>query len=92
MNILAFYEKETGWRIIIFLRNKHRPSHYYAGGDKNILLSPAAVDLGGVCITPKENDFSKINKDHLVEIFNEVIIDKERFELVKFNLKEELAR
>ena len=39
MNVLASYEEDSGWRIVIFLREKHRPSHYFAEGDERILLS-----------------------------------------------------
>jgi len=38
------------------------------------MLSPAAVDIGGVCITPRESDFEKISKNDIIEIFNEVFI------------------
>lgn len=78
MNILSFYEDGYGWRVIIFLREKHRPKAYFAEGDKKIMLSPAAVDLGGVCITPLEKDFEKINKEILTGIFNEVFISREK--------------
>lgn len=79
MNI-QFYWDENKWRIIIFPRQKHRPSYYYEEGDKKILLSPAAVDLGGVCITPREEDFQKITKDQIVDIFRQISISKEYFE------------
>ena len=92
MNIISSYEPETGWRIIIFLRSKHRPSHYFAQGEKNILVSPAAVDLSGICITPLEKDFEKISKDDLLEIFQEVSIGKEYFEFLKTKLQEGLSR
>jgi hypothetical protein len=92
MNILSSFEKGKGWRIIIFLREKHRPACYYSTGDENILLSPAAVDLGGVCITPRENDFNKITKELLKGIFNEVCVDAEFFNSIKSALKENLKR
>lgn len=78
MNILSFYENEK-WHLIFFLRKKHRPSYYFFEDERKILLSPAAVDIGGVCITPREEDFNKITKEILQEIFNEVMIDKELF-------------
>ncbi len=87
MNILASYLPEEGWRVIIFLRSKHRSSHYFAEGEDNILLSPASVDIGGVCITPLEKDFNKITKDKLIEIFREISIGKEYFDYVKTSLK-----
>lgn len=90
MNILSLYYDSSGWRVIIFLREKHRPSHYYAEGDDRILLSPASVDIGGVCITPLEEDFNKITSDKIVEIFKEVEISKEYFEYIKASLKKEL--
>ena len=65
--------------LIIFMRDKHRPSHYFAEGDANILLSPASVDMGGVFITPLEKDFAKISEKNLVEITDEVEIDDDLF-------------
>ncbi|OGU77129.1 MAG: hypothetical protein A2V93_07095 [Ignavibacteria bacterium RBG_16_34_14] len=97
MNIICFYEprqnqesKNYGWRTIIFLREKHRPSHYFREGENRILLSPAAVDFGGVCILPLEKDFEKITKEDVAEIFREVSIGKEQFEYLKADLKKSL--
>jgi hypothetical protein len=90
LNILSSYEEENGWRVIIFLREKHRPSHFYASDDNKILLSPAAVDLGGVCITPREVDFSKITKESLMEILTEVNICDDLFKSVKLAVRGKL--
>ena len=92
MNILSSYQNETGWRVIIFLRNKHRPSHYFEEGDNNILISPAAVDIGGVSITPLEKDFKKITKALLQDIFGEIIIGKEYFDFIKASLKKKIIQ
>ncbi|MDR3625854.1 MAG: DUF4922 domain-containing protein [Ignavibacteriaceae bacterium] len=92
MNILSSFEAGTGWRVIIFLREKHRPALYYSTGEDNILLSPAALDMGGVCITPREKDFTNITKDILAEILNEVCIGEELFGLLKSELKENLKK
>lgn len=100
MNIISFYEEwekseeyKAGekWRVLIFLREKHRPSHYFAKGDDNILLSPAAVDLGGVCITPLEKDFNKITKENIFEIFNEIFISDEKFDKIIKTISEILS-
>jgi len=90
MNILSFFEEEFGWRVLIFFRQKHRSSHYFEEGEKNILLSAAAVDLGGVCILPLEKDFNKITKENLTNIFNEIIIPKDKFEALKASVKNKL--
>ncbi len=88
MNILAFYEKESGWKIFIFLRERHRPSFYFEKGENNILWSPAAVDLGGVCIIPKGKDFSSIKRRIIITGFNEITLSGEKFSLIKKKLKQ----
>jgi Domain of unknown function (DUF4922) len=92
MNILSSFETGKGWRIIVFLRDKHRPERFYLPGDKNILLSPAAVDLGGVCITPREADFAKITKDYLIEILSEVSAGNNLFNALILALNENLKK
>ncbi len=83
MNILAAYETEMGWRILIFLREKHRPSFFYEKGENNFLWSPASVDLGGVCIIPRERDFKKISEGIIVTGFNEITLSAEKFSFIK---------
>ena len=78
----------VGWKwhdkyvLTLFPRKLHRPSQFFAEGDANILLSPAAVDLGGVFITPLEKDFTKITADDLSDILTQILIsDEEMAEL-----------
>ena len=78
VNIITLY-KNDGWIVIIFPRRKHRPKQYFDEGEKRIMLSPASVDLGGVCITPREEDFEKIGKDDVADIYRQVSLSKEEF-------------
>lgn len=78
MNILCCFAA-SGWQLVIFPRYRHRPSHYFEEGEKNILLSPASVDLGGVLITPLEKDFSKITKADIADILNQVLWPESQF-------------
>ncbi|MBI9071851.1 MAG: DUF4922 domain-containing protein [Melioribacteraceae bacterium] len=83
MNIITSYQ-DNKWRVIIFPRENHRPTQFFEEGDKRILLSPASVDMGGVCITPLEEDFKKITKEDIADIFRQISVSKEKFEyLVK---------
>lgn len=82
MNLISFYEEEYGWRVIIFLRAKHRPTVFFAEDETKMLVSPAAIDLGGVCIFPREEDFNRITKEQIVEIFKEVFVDEEKLKLL----------
>jgi hypothetical protein len=79
LNILSYYKDEK-YRVFVFLRRLHRPWQFSAEGDKNILLSPASVDMGGTLITPKEKDFKKITKEDITDIFNQITISKDNFE------------
>jgi hypothetical protein len=78
MNILAWHDAGE-WRVIILPRLKHRPSFYFAEGDEKILLSPASVDLGGVCIVPLEHDFQKLDRPLLEQMLREVMLPPEPF-------------
>jgi hypothetical protein len=88
MNILGLYEEESGWRILVMLRAKHRPKVFYNEGVDRILFSPAACDYGGLCITPLEKDYVKFNKELLKSIFMEVSLTDDIF----YALKEEIYR
>jgi hypothetical protein len=57
-------------------RRVHRPACYFAEGAGKILLSPAAVDLGGVFITPREEDFEKITAADISGIMKEVCLSE----------------
>jgi ATP adenylyltransferase/5',5'''-P-1,P-4-tetraphosphate phosphorylase II len=87
MNVIASFENGM-WRIYIVPREKHRPDYYFAEGKDNILLSPASVDIGGVCITPLEKDFNKITKENIESIFKQVCLSDEKFESLVKNLKQ----
>lgn len=91
MNIISSYDAEFGWGVIIFLRNKHRPECFFKEDPEKILISPAAIDLSGVVITPREEDFAKTDKNFLQQIFNEVSLDNKTFSLLEEKVKFELS-
>ena len=75
LNILLWFENNH-WIICIFRRKKHRPTQFYEEGDKQILISPAAVEMAGLLITPRIADFEKITKKDLFDIYGQVIEEK----------------
>jgi hypothetical protein len=77
LNILVRYEQ--GWKVLVFPRAVHRPSFFFAEGDEKILISPAAVDLGGVCITPVEKDFHRVTRQHIEKMFGEIMLGEKDF-------------
>lgn len=88
LNILALYREK--WQILIFPRAKHRPWQFFEEGEGNILLSPAAVDLGGLMITPLEKDFHKISSADIADIFRQICLDAEHFKKLQVFIKDRL--
>jgi hypothetical protein len=65
---------EAAWRVILFPRSKHRPDAYFKEGEEKILVSPAAVDMGGLIITPVEKDFNRMTPEFVESMFQEVTV------------------
>jgi len=65
-------KKEGRWRLLIFPRRKHRPDAYYREGEGSILVTPGAVEMGGLLITVREDDFLKMTPALAEEIYREV--------------------
>lgn len=89
LNMLAYYGDR--WRIFIFPRDRHRPWQYFEKGEQNILLSPAAVDMGGLLITPLEKDFNKISEADIIDIFTQVSLSENRFQELQEYLSSRLT-
>jgi hypothetical protein len=80
---------EDNWTIHLFPRKKHRPTHYFAQGNGQLLISPGAVDMGGVFILPRREDFDKITKEQVADILNQVSLEEEDFTKLVEGLKAE---
>ncbi len=85
LNALGFYT-DRAWQVLVFPRAKHRPSFYFKEGDEKLLISPAAVELGGICTTPREQDFEKVTREHIVQLYHEVCVPPERFSSITARL------
>jgi len=73
MNIVGSFENGK-WKIIIYPREKHRPDFYYLENEDRLTVSPAAVDMSGLVIVPREEDFAKLDGERLKRIYNQVTI------------------
>lgn len=74
LNILAYWEAGK-YVVHVFPRIKHRPDCFFAEGEGQVMMSPASVDMGGVWITPRKEDFDKMDDLLVKSIFNEVCMD-----------------
>ena len=71
MNIIVRYESSQ-WVVLIIPRSKHRPDCYYASDESQRLVSPASVEMGGLFITPREEDFKNLTLNEILKIYSEV--------------------
>ncbi len=71
VNVLCWYDQQ-GWHLVMFYRRAHRPSCYFRQDEHQRLISPAAVEMGGLLIAARQEDFSALTDEELATIYNEV--------------------
>ncbi len=76
MNLFCSYAGNR-WQVMIFPRQRHRPSVYFLPGDERILISPGMVEMGGIIITPIGKDFDRVHEELIRTIYAEVSVDEE---------------
>lgn len=86
MNIVAWRDGSEDV-IVVLPRDIHRPACYFEEGDRRMVISPGALDMAGLIITPREEDFNRMSEDKLISILKEVSIKEKDME----NIKEKLT-
>ena len=86
MNIVAWRDGSENV-IIVLPRDNHRPACYFEEEDRRMVISPGALDMAGLIITPREEDFNRMSEDKLISILKEVSIKEKDMK----NIKEKLT-
>ena len=73
MNVVCLY-RDGRWYLFVIPRGAFRPWQYTAEGDKQLLVSPATVEVSGLFITPVKEHFERITKDDVVDILTQCTI------------------
>jgi len=71
MNIFTLYENEQ-WNLFIFPRKAHRPSQFFAEGENYKMISPGAIDMAGIFVLPRKEDFDSVNKEIISDVLEQV--------------------
>lgn len=88
LNVLAWRE-EASVVTILLPREKHRPACYTASCEADrMLISPGALDMAGLVITPRKEDFDRLTPSLLVKTVGEVALGQEAFAKVLRRLQE----
>ena len=86
MNIIA-WRKGDEYISVVIPREKHRPEAYFAEGDAQVMVSPGALDMSGLIITPREEDFHKLTEESATTILQECGISTEKMNGIVTKLK-----
>ena len=87
MNIIS-WRSDDEYFSVVFPRAKHRPECYYAEGSSQFIISPGALDMAGLIITPRQEDFEHITPEIALGILSEVSLPKVALQLVINRLKD----
>lgn len=88
LNVLAWREEDSVVTILL-PREKHRPACYTASCEADrMLISPGALDMAGLVITPRKEDFDRLTPSLLVKTVGEVALGQEAFAKVLRRLQE----
>lgn len=71
-NLFAWQNKQRGFTMAYFPREEHRPACYTATRGEQLLVSPGALDMAGLLVTPRKEDFDKITESDITQIYKEV--------------------
>lgn len=86
MNIISWRKGEEFISVVI-PREKHRPEAYFAEGDAQFVVSPGALDMSGLIITPREEDFRKLTEEKVLSLLQECGVSEEKMNAIIAKLK-----
>ena len=76
VNALCWWNKTNRlWHMVLFPRRKHRPA-CYGEGEGRLLLSPGAVDMGGLWAVPERKDFEALTPEIIQALYDELCMTR----------------
>jgi len=90
MNILSWRSGDD-FLSVVLPRRKHRPDCYGNENDGQMMISPGALDMAGLIITPRQQDFERITAAQAESILKEVALDETTFADIVATLKNSLS-
>ena len=80
VNALCWWNRTNRlWHLVIFPRRKHRPD-CYGEGEGRLLLSPGAVDMGGLWAVPERKDFDALTPETIRALYNELCMTRKELD------------
>lgn len=86
LNLLGWHDDSTPEHtttVVVFARSKHRPACY---GEAGLMVSPGALDMGGLLITPRQSDFNALTPEGAEALLREVSLSEREVERLSVGL------
>lgn len=80
-------DKSSHAMYVVIPRSKHRPDCYYKEGVEQFLISPGAIDMAGLLITVRQEDYDRLTLPVAHSILKEVGLGRREYEAVLAKLK-----
>jgi hypothetical protein len=62
---------------ILLPRKAHRPACYFREDGDRMLVSPGAVDVGGLLVLPRCEDYARLTREQVLGVYSEVCYGKD---------------
>ena len=86
MNIVSWRSNDD-FLSVVFPRTKHRPDCYYKEGAEQFVISPGALDMAGLIITPRQEDYERLTPEIALGILDEITLKGEALQQLIDSLK-----
>lgn len=77
---------DTDYLIVVFPRRCHRPACYTATDETQRIISPGCIDMAGLIITPRGEDYERLTAEEAIAILQEVTLSREEVEHIATTL------
>lgn len=72
INVFYWMGDEGMLRAVVVPRRRHRPRQYFLDTPGRIVVAPGAIDMTGLIITPRPEDFNSLDADTVRDIYAQV--------------------
>ena len=86
MNIVSWRSNDD-FLSVVFPRTKHRPDCYFKEGAEQFVISPGALDMAGLIITPRQEDYERLTPEIALGILDEITLKGEALQQLIDSLK-----
>lgn len=89
VNVLTWSEEEY-LVSVVFVREHHRPACYDEAMEptRHFLISPGALDMGGLIVTPRRTDYDRLTANDALVILREVSVSADKMATITDHIRQ----